>query len=121
MKEDFRKTKRILKTNSGLEIIVAVNGCCYGRDNRPEKEEYLKLCGERFWEFISGNTNLYTDIIDPLGHKAKEKNEEFIEEYSCLINNFTFKFSAEFCVDGKIDWKKLVKYNSAIEKSKGKL
>lgn len=118
MKEDFRKAKRILRTNSKLSVIVAVNGCCYGRDNQPEKEEYLKLCGERFWEFISGDKNLYIEIIEPLGHKAKEKNEEFIEEYSRLINNFTFEFSKEFCVDGKIDWKGLVKFNSSIEKPK---
>jgi len=32
--------------------IVAVNGCCYGRDNRPDKGDYLKYCGQRFWEFI---------------------------------------------------------------------
>jgi len=118
MKDDFRKAKRILKTNSNPYAIVAVNGCCYGRDNNPEKEEFLKLCGERFWEFISGEKNLYTEIIEPLGHKAKEKNEEFIEEYSRLINSFTFEFSKEFCADGRIDWNKLVKFNSSIEKVK---
>jgi hypothetical protein len=121
MKENFRKAKRILKTNSEIKHIVAVNGCCYGRDNKPEKEEFIKLCGERFWEFISGNKNLYIEIIEPLGHKAKEKNEEFIEEYSRLINSFTFDFSKEFCMTGKIDWEKLVKFNSAIIKPKNKL
>ena len=115
MKSDFRKAKKILKTNSNIAAIVSVNGCCYGRENQPEKEEYIKLCGERFWEFISGNKNLYTEIIEPLGYKAKEKNEEFFEEYSRLINSFTFEFSKEFCVDGKIDWKRLVKFNSSIE------
>ncbi|GBE26604.1 modification methylase DpnIIB [bacterium BMS3Bbin03] len=46
----------------------------YGRDNKPDKGEYQKLCGQRFWTFLSGDDLLYTDIIEPLGHKAKEKN-----------------------------------------------
>ncbi|KAF0139721.1 MAG: cytoplasmic protein [Stygiobacter sp.] len=72
-----------------------------------------QLCGQRFWEFISGNSNLYTEIIEPLGHKAKEKNEEFLEAYSKLINKFTVDFSNEFCTDYSIDWKKLVEFNSS--------
>ncbi|MEW6654656.1 MAG: PmeII family type II restriction endonuclease [Bacteroidota bacterium] len=112
MKDNFRKAKRVLKINSIEQNIVAVNGCCYGRENQEDKGEYLKLCGQRFWEFISGNSNLYIEIIEPLGHKAKEKNEEFLEAYSKLINKFTADFSNEFCTDYVIDWKKLVEFNS---------
>ncbi|HPK53898.1 MAG TPA: PmeII family type II restriction endonuclease, partial [Smithellaceae bacterium] len=36
---------------------------CYGKDSNPDKGDYLKLCGQIFWEFISGDENLYTDII----------------------------------------------------------
>ena len=78
MKDDFRKAKRILGTNTKGIKVVAVNGCCYGKDDHPDKGDYLKLCGQRFWEFISGDGNLYIDMIEPLGHKAKEKNEEFL-------------------------------------------
>ncbi len=113
MKEDFRKAIRTLRTsNSGLNI-VAVNGCCYGKDSRPEKEEYLKLCGQRFWEFISGNEELYTEIIEPLGYKAKEKNQEFLESYSQMLNRFTSEFLGRFCeTNGQINWNKLVEFNS---------
>jgi hypothetical protein len=55
---------------------------------------------------------LYTDIIEPLGFKAKEKNEEFQNKYAVLINKFTSEFSSEFCPKGEIDWKKLVELNS---------
>jgi hypothetical protein len=116
MKVDFRKMKKILQTNTSKQKIIAVNGCCYCRDNNSDKGEYLKLCGQKFWEFISGDKNLYTNIIEPLGHKAKEKNEEFLVAYSQLINKFTFEFSKDFCVDGIIDWAKLVRLNSAINK-----
>ena len=68
MKDDFRRAKRILGTNTRGVKAIAVNGCCYGKDDNPDKGDYLKLCGQRFWEFISGNPNLYTEIIEPLGH-----------------------------------------------------
>ena len=113
MKDNFKKAKRILGTNVSRTNIVAVNGCCYGKDDATDKGEYLKLCGQRFWEFISGNENLYTDIIEPLGHKAKEKNEQFMESYSAIVNKFTYEFIDDFCDGGVINWKKLVKFNSS--------
>jgi len=112
MKDNFLKAIKILKTNNPKIHVIAVNGCCYGKDNKPEKGNYQKLCGQRFWEFISGNENLYTEIIEPLGHKAKEKNEQFLESYPQVVNKFTLAFMNEFCVDGKIKWGKLVQFNS---------
>lgn len=113
MKDDFRKAKRILGAHKSIKNIIAVNGCCYGRDNQPDKGDYLKLCGQAFWELISGNKTLYTDIIEPLGHNAKEKNDEFMKAYAKITNKFTFEFGKEFCVHGRIIWTKLVKFNSS--------
>ncbi len=112
MRDDFNKAKRIKRTGNSKINIQAINGCCYGIDNHPEKGDYQKLCGQRFWEFISGNTDLYIQIIEPLGHRAKEKNEEFLEEYSRIYTLFVSEFITDFCPDGIIDWKKLVEFNS---------
>ncbi len=112
MKTNFKQAKRVLGTNTSKMNIVAVNGCCYGRDKTPDKGEYLKYCGQEFWEFISGDPDLYTEIIEPLGYKAKEKNEEFEKQYATWINRFTSEFSSEFCPDGVINWQKLVELNS---------
>jgi hypothetical protein len=114
MKADFNTAKKTLRTSNSQLNIVAVNGCCYGRDNRPDKGEYFKYCGQRFWEFISDDSNLFTEIIEPLGHKAKEKNEDFSKSYCQMINKFTKEFMNIFCNDaGEIDWDKLVRFNSA--------
>jgi len=113
MKDNFKKAKRILRTGRSNLRIIAVNGCCYGRDNNPDKGDYYKYCGQRFWGFISENEDLYVEIIEPLGHKAKEKNEEFLEAYARIINKFTFEFGEKFCTDGMIDWSALVKFNSS--------
>lgn len=117
LRDNFKKAKRILRTSNSNLHIVAVNGCCYGRDNKPDKGDYFKYCGQRFWELISANQDLYVDIIEPLGHRAKEKNGEFLEEYSQIINKFTLEFNQKFCVDGKIDWDALVRFNSSSLKA----
>jgi hypothetical protein len=115
MISDFKTAQRTLRTsNSGINVI-AINGCCYGRDNKPDKGDYFKYCGQKFWEFISGNSDLYIKIIEPLGFKAREKNDEFLQSYSQMVNKFTREFSIDYCDKaGKIDWEKLVKFNSSI-------
>lgn len=114
MKADFATAKRTLRTSgSGIKIIEAVNGCCYGIENKPDKGDYFKYCGQEFWSFISGEDSLYLDIIEPLATKAKERNDEFQEAYAKMLNKFTLEFMQQFCLaDGSIDWNKLVEFNS---------
>lgn len=121
MVTDFNIAKKTLRTSNSQLIIVAVNGCCYGRDNKPDKGNYFKYCGQRFWEFISGNSELFVEIIEPLGYKAKEKNDDFIKSHYQMINKFTREFSNIFCKNnGEIDWDNLVRFNSATLDPKNK-
>ena len=113
MREDFRKAEQTIRTSNSKLHVVAVNGCCYGKESKPDKGDYFKYCGQKFWDFISGNTDLYLKIIKPLGYSAKEKNEEFNEEYAQMINKFTQEFSEKFVTNGKIDWNALVQFNSS--------
>lgn len=118
MKENFRKAKQRLRTNAKKKSVEAINGCCYGRITKTDKGEYHKIAGQQFWEFISEHKELYTEIIEPLGHRARERNEKFSMEYDKIINIFTQQFSKEFCIDGEINWKKIVQLNSGTEKIK---
>lgn len=116
MRADFKTASRTLRTSNSQMQIVAINGCCYGQDNNPDKGDYFKYCGQRFWEFISGEPELYTELIEPLGHNARARNEEFTASYARMINKFTHEFFASFCTEsGDIDWVKLVKFNSGAE------
>jgi hypothetical protein len=113
MVNNFNTAKKTLRTGNSHLNIVCINGCCYGKDNNPDKGAYYKYCGQAFWEFIGGNENIYTDIIEPLGYKAKERNDDYMVKYSRMINIFTKEFIELFCEDnGNIDWNKLVKFNS---------
>jgi len=73
---------------------------------------YLKVVGQNFWYLISEDENLYTDIIEPLGHRAKQHNTKFLKQKSILVNLFTQQFLSDFCDQGVINWKKLVEFNS---------
>jgi len=115
LRTNFAKAKRILNTNTSKKNIVAVNGCMYGRETPEDRGDYLKFCGQRFWSFVSGRETLYTDIIEPLGSRAKERKEEFGIELAKVTNRLTKEFLDSFCLaDGTIEWKKVVEFNSSI-------
>lgn len=112
---DFKTAKKTLRTSNSKLNVVAVNGCCYGRETNQDRGDYFKYEGQKFWEFISGDTEFYTKIIEPLGHQAKESNDDFMQSYAQMINKFTKEFADAFCLaNGSINWDKLVRFNSAI-------
>lgn len=118
MKSDFNTAMKTLRTSNSNLQIVCVNGCCYGKDENPDKGSYFKYCGQRFWEFIGGNETIYIDIIEPLGYMAKERNDYFLEKYSGMLNRFSKEFMEYFCdTDGNILWKKLTAFNSGKDVS----
>lgn len=117
MLDNFRKAKMVLRQNGTIKSVVAVNGCCYGRDNTPDKGDYFKYCGEKFWTLVSEDAGLYLDLIEPLSHKAKQRNDEFEIEYGKANTRFTKVFIQKYCLDdGSINWNKIVRLNSATEK-----
>lgn len=118
MRADFNTAARVIRQGNVATNVIAVNGCCYGRDSRPDKGDYFKYCGQEFWELISSDTDFYTRIVEPLGHNAKTRNDAFNENYGAVINRLSLQFAENFCDDsGAIDWKKLVAYSSAMDRA----
>ena len=120
MEDNFKKAQRTLRTSGNMTAnIIAINGCCYGKSTQKDKGDYFKYCGQEFWEFISGQADLYMNIIEPLGHEAKIRNEKIDEEYAKIKNKCLQGFMSEFCKDdGRIDWDLFVQYNSAAVRRK---
>ena len=114
MRDNFTTAARVIRQGNATTNVVAVNGCCYGRDAKPDKGSYFKYCGQDFWELISNDSDFYTRIVEPLGHNAKQRNDGFAENYGAVINRLSRDFSERFCDrNGVIDWKKLVAFSSA--------
>lgn len=108
MKKNFVKAKKILRPEFSKIEIIAVNGCMYGRDNKPYKSGYRKICGQSFWELISGDDDLYKKIIQPLDKEAKKRDETFKQLYAKKINEMTKDIVGLFYTRNNLDWNKIV-------------
>ncbi len=118
MKENFKVARVALRKETNAEII-AVNGCIYGKDARPLKTDgddadktYFKYAGQDFWHFLSGDDNLFREIIKPIDEEAREKDAAFKLAYAAKINELTADLSLNFLRDGQINWIKLVEFVS---------
>jgi len=113
LEDDLKKAvARVKQSKRGVNV-QPVLGICYGRTKTGYIRGYLKVVGQNFWYLISENKDLYTDIIEPIGHRAKEHNEAFLVEKSKVVNRFTRSFIDDFCDPlGAIDWARFVEFNS---------
>jgi hypothetical protein len=113
LEQDLQKAVATLKQGRFGANVQAVLGICYGKTRTSYLRGYLKVVGQNFWYLISENKDLYTDIIEPIGYRAKQHNDAFFDEKGRVVNKFTRKFIDEFCDDaGNIDWARLVEWNS---------
>ena len=118
MQENFKKARIILQEEGIQKSIRAINGCIYGKENRPLSNNpdpyvhYEKICGQAFWELISGDVNLYKKIIKPMELRAKQNSDKLDVLYTQKVNGFTDDFSASFCTNNLIDWEKLLDFIS---------
>lgn len=113
LSEDLQKAVIRVKQSQHGTNVQPVLGICYGKTRTNYLRGYLKVVGQNFWYLISENEDLYTDIIEPIGYRAKEHNDAFGNEKARVVNLFTKEFIDRFCDDtGAIDWVKLVEFNS---------
>jgi len=117
MKKNLRNAKKLLHVE-GKSNLLSVNGCMYGRDNVPHKVNknselsYYKICGQSFWELISGDDQLYKKIIQPLDKEAKKRDVIFKELYTEKINEMTKDVVELFYTGHNLDWDKIIDYVS---------
>lgn len=113
LEQDLKNAVARVKQSKREANVQPVLGICYGKTKTRYLRGYLKVVGQNFWYLISDNPQLYIDIIEPIGYRAKEHNESFLSAKSKAINRFTRQFIDHFCdASGAIDWAKLVKFNS---------
>jgi hypothetical protein len=111
---DFANAERRLRQSTHIKTVQKVLGICYGKTKTSSTNAgYIKIVGQSFWAFISDNKNLYIDIIEPVGYRAREHNDAYQLERGRITNLLTKSFIDQFCnPDGRINWPKLIKANS---------
>ena len=113
LEQDLQDATTRIKQSRRTTNVQPVLGICYGKTKTVYRRGYLKVVGQNFWYLISDNPNLYTDIIEPIGFRAKEHNDYYLNEKAQIINRFTKELIEKFCDEsGKINWERLVEFNS---------
>jgi hypothetical protein len=109
LRDNFQTAVKVLRQNKGVGHIQPTLGICYGNFKTTNNGAFLHIGGQSFWELISGEPDLYMDIIEPIGYRAKEFNDEFYLKRANALNRMEREFLDLFCKeDGSIDWPKIV-------------
>lgn len=112
MYQDLQNTVTRIKQANRLANVQLVEGICYGKAKTVITNGILKVTGQEFWYLISGEKNLYKDIIEPIGYKAKEHNDSFLKIKAEKVNILTMQFVEKYChSNGSINWEYLVELN----------
>ena len=111
--QNFEQAMRVLQQGDATTHVQPVLGICYGRAKTTNLRNYIKYEGQSFWHFLSGDPALYTNLIEPVGYRAREHNESFQARRDRLEAQFIQEFSDGFChADGTIDWSRLLRFNA---------
>ena len=110
----FHNAAWSIKKDDLCAEIVPVIGCFYGKESVIERENYLKYCGQNFWELISGDAKLYTRIVEPLRQASAVSNPRVSAEHAYAINRLSAEFYRRFCDESwAIVWEKLIVFTSS--------
>jgi hypothetical protein len=114
LEQDLKTAVARLKQAQRNINVQPVLGICYGKTKTSFLRGYMKIVGQNFWYLISENPDLYTDIIEPIGYRAHDHNENFHMERKKIVGRFSHEIHEKFFDPntGLIDWVKLVKFNS---------
>jgi len=113
LKQNFKKAVKVIKQSKHGGSLQPTLGICYGNFQTKNNGEFLHIGGQSFWHLLSGDANLYIDLVEPLGHKSEEHHNNFEAEKHKTYNRLIREFTNEYCdQSGAIDWSKLVRFVS---------
>lgn len=111
--QNFQSAQK--RAQQAHKAFYPVVGYGYGKKKvLPGKEKFYKeLAGKDFWEWLTGNAEFYTKIIEYMGNRPDEYAKEFEDAYSKAENRMIRQFTVKYCnEDGSINWDGLLKFNS---------
>ena len=105
LRQDLSTAAKLVRQHDPTTNVMPVNGCCYGTGD-SDFGDYRKVCGAAFWEFISGDPDLYSRLVDPLRDAA---SNGFITERTNLVRHLSVELAGSWCTpEGQLDWPRIV-------------
>lgn len=111
--QNFQSAQK--RAQQARKAFFPVVGYGYGKKKTKAGKEkfYQELAGKDFWEWLTGDPDFYTRIVEYMGSKPDEYAQEFESAYNKAENRMIREFTIKYCTeDGAIDWEKLIKFNS---------
>lgn len=113
LRVNFKKAVRVIRQSRHGGQLQPTLGICYGKFRTVDNGEYLHIGGQSFWHLISGDPDLYIDLIEPVGYKAEQHDRSFRKERDSAYNRMIREFTISYCdTRGAIEWPKLVHFVS---------
>lgn len=113
LRKNFKNAVKVIKQSKHVGEIQPTLGICYGKFRTVNNGEFLHVGGQSFWHLLSGDSELYVDIVEPLGHEADNHDKVFAEKKDSTFNRLTREFTLDYCdTSGAIEWGRLVRFVS---------
>jgi hypothetical protein len=113
LRANFKNAVKVVKQSKQTGQVQPTLGICYGKFKTVDNGEFLHIGGQSFWHLLSGDPELYVDIVEPLGHEAENHAQLFAEKKDNAFNRLTREFTLDYCdTTGAIEWDKLVRFVS---------
>jgi hypothetical protein len=108
----FLEATKIVRQSKHQGQLQCVLGICYGKAAPKDDGIKLQLCGQGFWELISGDADFYKKLIEPIGRVAQAHDLNYQTEKAQLINRVTREILEQFSKNDSLDWNKILEFNS---------
>lgn len=111
--QNFQSAQK--RAQQARKAFLPVVGYGYGKKKTKAGSEkfYQELAGKTFWEWLTGDAEFYTKIIEFMGDRPDEYAKQFEEAYARAENRMVREFTVKYCKkDGSINWDALIKFNS---------
>lgn len=113
LETNFKQAVVVQKQAHSGFIIQPVLGICYGKSPTVDNGIYIRIAGQNFWEFLSGQSNLYETIMTLIGQRTDLFQRNFLVKRTELKNRLIQEFIENFAdQDASIDWLKVIRFNS---------
>jgi hypothetical protein len=113
LRKSFATAVKVIRQSHHAGELQPTLGICYGNFVSKNNGVYLHIGGQEFWNLLSGDPNLYIDLVEPLGKEAELHNENFAIEKDKTYNRLIRELTSEYCDEsGAINWAKLVRFVS---------
>ena len=109
--ENFDKHAKLMR-QGGLHSSPVI-GYGYGTKKENAGGKVLEYAGQDFWEYLTGDPDFYTKIIDLMGDSPEVWSDRFEASKAKTLDRLTSEFAESYVAeDNSIDWHKVLRLNS---------